>query len=161
MRRKDREVTDPAMLRQILQSCEILRMGLTDGDLYPYIVPMNFGYEYTDEEIYLYVHCAMAGRKYSLMQKNGVCSFEMDCDHSLVLEQDTKDATMHYKSLMGKARIDFLEGSEKLRALDLLMARDERTRSFPYSHAHLPRTAVARLTVTELTGKTNPGPQPE
>ena len=161
MRRKDREVTDPAALRQIIRDCPVIRLGLTDGSPYPYIVPMNFGYEFAEGEIYFYVHSAMAGRKYALMRQNGVCSFELDGGHALILDAAAKDVTMHYKSAMGKARIEFLEGEEKTRALALLMARDERTRSFDYARAPLLHTAVARLTVTELTGKTNPGPRPE
>lgn len=160
MRRKDREVTDFSIIRRIIDECEVIRIGLTDGDMYPYIVPLNFGYEIMDEQIYFYLHGAMAGRKYELMRKNGVCSFEMDCGHELALIHETRDATMYYKSVMGKARIEFLEGDEKQRALDLLMARDERTRNFDYDRAPLPRTAVAKLTVTEFTGKTNPGTKP-
>ena len=47
---------------------------------------------------------------YELMQKNGVCSFEMDCGHKMELLHEYKEVTMRYKSLMGKAEIEFLTG---------------------------------------------------
>lgn len=155
MRRKDREVTDFKTICKIIDSCEVIRIGLQDGE-YPYIVPMNFGYETDNEQLYFYLHGAKAGKKYELMKKNKVCSFEMDCSHQLALIYETRDVTMWYQSVMGKATIEFLEGEEKVRALDLLMARDERTRDFDYDRTAIPRTAVIKLTVTEYTGKQNP-----
>ena len=77
MRRKDREVTDFDTIVKIIDECEIIRIGLADGD-FPYIVPLNFAYIVKDRQIDFYVHGAMAGRKYGLMQKNQKCSFEMD-----------------------------------------------------------------------------------
>lgn len=44
MRRKDREVTELEAVKEIIRQCDVLRLGLVDGD-YPYIVPMNFGWE--------------------------------------------------------------------------------------------------------------------
>lgn len=156
MRRKDREVKDFEVIKQIIDECEIIRIGLVDEDLYPYIVPMNFAYEIVDEQIYIYLHGAMAGRKFELMKKNGVCSFEMDCGHKMELIYEAKDVTMRYKCVMGKANIEFLEGDEKQRGIDIIMNRDERTRNFEYNKTVVPRTAVMRLTVTEYTGKVNP-----
>lgn len=156
MRRKDREVKDFEMIRQIIDECDVIRIGLCDEDMYPYIVPLSFAYEIEGEQIYFYLHGAMAGRKYELMKKNGVCSFEMDCGHELELIYECKDATMRYKSVMGKADIEFLEGDDKQRGIDIIMNRDESTRDFEYNRAVVPRTAVAKLTVTEFTGKMNP-----
>ena len=72
MRRKDREVKDFEVVKQIIEECDVIRIGLVDDDLYPYIVPMNFGYEFEGEEIHFYLHGAMAGRKYELMKRNGI-----------------------------------------------------------------------------------------
>lgn len=44
MRRKDREVTEVATIKQIVAQCLVLRLAITQAD-YPYIVPVNFGYE--------------------------------------------------------------------------------------------------------------------
>lgn len=156
MRRKDREVKDFEMIKQIIDECEIIRIGLCDEDMYPYIVPMNFAYVIEGEQIYFYLHGAMAGRKYELMKKNGVCSFEMDCGHKMELIHKVKDVTMRYKSFMGKANIEFLEDEDKFKGIEIIMNRDERTRNFEYNKAVVPRTAVIKLTVTEYSGKINP-----
>lgn len=156
MRRKDREVTDFEIIKQIIEDCDVIRIGLCDGDNYPYIVPLNFGYEIEGKQIYFYIHGALAGRKYELMQKNGVCSFEMDCGHRVEFLYEEKEVTMRYKSLMGKAEIEFLTGEEKLHGIDRIMKRDARTCNFEYNKATVEYTAVIRLKVTEYSGKINP-----
>ena len=154
MRRKDRQVTELSEMLSIVESCDVVRLGLADGD-FPYIVPVCFAYEVAEGKLALYFHGAMAGRKYELLRQNPLCSFEMDCDHRLELIPSAGDATMRYRSVMGRARAEFLEGAEKKRAMDLMMARDPLTRDFPYRPAALEHTAVVRLTVLEWEGKRN------
>ena len=43
MRLKKREITDPEILREILESCEVVRIGAMDEEGM-FIVPMNYGY---------------------------------------------------------------------------------------------------------------------
>ena len=154
MRRKDREVTDFESIKGIIAECDTIRIGLADGE-YPYIVPMNFGYEIKEEQIYFYLHGAAVGRKIELMKRNGVCSFEMDCGHIVDMNHTLKEATMRYKSIMGKASIEFLEGSEKVHGLNLLMGQYAETKGQQYDASPIPHTAVIRLTVTEYTAKIN------
>ena len=59
MRRKDREVTDFAAIVKIIDACEILRLGLADGD-FPYILPVNFAYTVEGERICFNIHGAAA-----------------------------------------------------------------------------------------------------
>ena len=155
MRRKDREITDSDTIISIIDECDIIRIGLSDGE-YPYIVPVNFAYSIEDGTIVFYIHGAMAGRKYGLMRHNGQCSFEMDVPIKIECIPAQKDVTMRYKSVMGKATISFLENEAKERAVDsIIMNRYEITRGFVYNKSTLNRTAVARLAVTEITAKAN------
>lgn len=156
MRRKDREVTDFKEIIKIIDECDIIRIGLSDVD-FPYIVPLNFAYTVNGGQICFYVHGAMAGRKYTLMNKNLKCSFEMDIPIKMECIYEKKDVTMRYKCVMGTADISFLDGEEKQAAIDdIIMARYEQTRSFEYNKAAVARTAVARLAVREITAKVNP-----
>ena len=83
MRRKDRKVTEPEKIREIIAACDVLRLGLADGE-YPYIVPVNFGWEEKEGQVSFYLHGAMEGHKADLLRQNGVCSFQMDCGHRVV-----------------------------------------------------------------------------
>lgn len=156
MRRKDREVTDFDTIVDMIDSFEVVRLGFADGD-YPYVVPLTFGYEVVDKKIYIYIHGALVGRKYELMQKNKKCSFEMDEAIKMECLTAAKDVTMRYKSVMGTATIDLLEGEERQRAIDnVIMARHEETKHFDYNRSKVPVTMVARLTVQSITAKANP-----
>ena len=46
MRRKDREITDPARIAEILQRCPAASFAFAGGE--PYVVPMSFGFEERD-----------------------------------------------------------------------------------------------------------------
>lgn len=154
MRRKDREVTDLDIIKSFIDECEIIHIGLADGE-YPYVVPLNYGYEFVGEQLYFYIHGAMAGRKYELMQKNKVCSFCIDKAIELDIIDEVRDITQRYKSVMGKAELEFLEGDDKLHGLDVCLDKNESTKGYDYNKESLPRTAVVRLKVTELTAKHN------
>lgn len=156
MRRKDREVTDFDTIVSIIDECQIIRLGLADGD-YPYIVPVNFAYTVDGDEINFYIHGAMAGKKYEMLTQNPYCSFEMDIPLEMDCIVEKKDVTMRYKSVMGKCKVEFLEDDEKQSAIDnVIMARYEETKSFDYNRETVKRTAVAKLTVMEITAKVNP-----
>lgn len=157
MRRKDREVTDLNEIIKIIDECEIVRLGLADGE-YPYIVPVNFAYEVNGEDIDLYIHGAMAGRKYELMRKLDKCSFEMDLPLQMDCLAERKDVTMRYKSVMGTADIVFVEDEKEKEAVidNIIMARHEETRNFVYNKEAIKVTAIVKLHVTSITGKHNP-----
>ena len=156
MRRKDREVTDFNTMISIIDACDIIRIGLADGE-FPYIVPLNFAYTVENQQLKFYIHGAMAGRKYELMQKNQKCSFELDIPLEMDCIYEKKDVTIRYKSVMGTAEIRFLEAEEKQFAIDkIIMNRYDETRNFEYNKAVVKRTAVAELTVLNWTAKINP-----
>lgn len=156
MRRKDREVTDFNEIVKIIDKCDILRLGLADGE-FPYIVPVNFAYTVEGQQITFYIHGAVAGRKYELLTANPKCSFEMDIPLEMDCIPEKKDITMRYKSVMGTAKVEFLEGEDKQRAIeDVILARYEETRTFDYNRSAMPRLSVAKITVLDITAKVNP-----
>ncbi len=156
MRRKDREVTEFNTIINIVDQCDIIRLGLYDND-YPYIVPVNFAYTVEDKQICFYIHGAMAGRKYELMNKNKKCSFEMDIPLKMELIPDKKDITMRYLSVMGTATIEFIEENQKQKVIeDIILNRYASTCHFDYNKNALPRTMIAKLTVIDITAKMNP-----
>ena len=71
MRRKDREITDGEKIREIIEGCGCLRLGLCD-DEGMYIVPLNFGAVCEAGQWYFYCHGASAGRK----EKRAGCGHE-------------------------------------------------------------------------------------
>lgn len=156
MRKADREVKDFEIIKDIIAECDSIKLAFNDGD-YPYIVPLNFGVEYVDDQIIFYVHGAKVGKKVDLIEANGKCGFEMDCSHVIELIPENKDITMRYRSIIGKANIEILEDlGEKRHGLDVIMAGIKEAEGYEWNYDVVPHTMVAKLTVVEYAGKINP-----
>ncbi len=150
MRRTDREVTDPAQITDIMSRCEVLRLAV-NTDTVPYILPVNFGME--PDGMTLYIHGAKEGVKYAWIARDNRVSFELDCSHSLVLDEEDHECTMNYESVIGWGYMDELtEEGEKRHALSRLMAQYH-AEEFPFSDKPLPHTRILRLKVEVRTAK--------
>ena len=152
MRRTDREVADKGEQQEILDRCEICRIGLcADGEVY--IVPLNFGYEFVDTDLVLYFHSATQGRKLDMVEKNPHVCFEMDCDTRLIPGQGC-DFSYAYASLMGEGVIETLtHPKEKEHAFDMILRKYAGDNIFFYRDEDMERTCVLKLTVDWMTGK--------
>lgn len=121
MRRKEREVTDDAVIRQILDECQVCHLGLVEEGK-PYVVPLNFGYTLEKGELYLYFHSALAGRKLDILRRNPHVAFAIDRTDRLVTGPNACDYTMDYRSILGEGTARLIEDpAEKRKALDNLM----------------------------------------
>lgn len=150
MRRTDREVTEHSEIAEIMSRCDVLRIAI-NTDNAPYLIPFNFGME--PDGMTLYIHGAMTGTKYDLIAKDNRVGFELDCTHGLELDEDHRECSMSYESVMGWAIVDELtEEGEKRHALKCLM-QQYHAGDFPFNDAPLPRTRILRLTVKERTAK--------
>lgn len=158
MRRKDREITDFKKIVEIISHCEVLRIGLCDGD-FPYIIPVNFSYEVDEinESIIFYIHGAKAGRKYDLITKNQKCSFEMDNLIKIDYLYACHDITTRYESVMGTAKIEEIQESEKEHIMqEKILSRWEEAKNFPWNKDSLQRCAIFKIIVKSISCKANP-----
>ncbi len=125
MRRTDREVTDPEFVKDVLEHSVKAAFGFYDGNE-PYVVPMNFGYEFDGSKLKLYMHCAKEGRRMSIIKSGHTkVAFEMDVDKKLVLYEDNPCASgMGYKCLMGVGTVRIVDEVEKRDSLSRLVKRE-------------------------------------
>ena len=150
MRRKDRAVTSPSEIVEIMSRCEVLHLAIAAQPA-PYLLPVNFGME--PDGMTLYVHGAMEGTKYDLLAKNDQVGFEMEGTSGLVLDEASHSCTMNYESVMGwgtVSEVTDLDG--KLHALDCIM-RQYHSEDFYYDPAVAERTRILCLKIQERTGK--------
>lgn len=153
MRRKDREVTDANVIREILDKADACRIAFAvDG--VPYIVAMNFGYEWTGELPVLYLHCATEGRKLEMLKKNNLVCIQADVDHQLEYHAASGYCTMHYSSIVAMGTAEVVESEEeRMKGLCLLMEHHGHEAPFNFPPQSLTRTLVLRVKVSELTAK--------
>lgn len=67
VRRKDREITDPNELRQVLKTTSYVTVALC-MDNEPYLVSLSHGYD--EAKNCLYFHCATEGKKLVYLKAN-------------------------------------------------------------------------------------------
>jgi nitroimidazol reductase NimA-like FMN-containing flavoprotein (pyridoxamine 5'-phosphate oxidase superfamily) len=178
MRRKDREITDIEEKLGIVGRCKVCRLAMIDGlppyrpiseqpaygaypvnlaDIEPYLVPLNFGFEYKEGILVLYFHCAAEGRKLDILRNNGdrpVC-FGMDGAHRLIENPQGCGYSFGYESVIGKGTVEFVEGrEEKVYGLELLLRHQSgQDRDFTLDPAAVDQTIVFRLSSKDWSAK--------
>ncbi len=154
MRRTDRESRDYA---GILKKCKIMRLGLC-GNGFPYIVPMNFGYDFDDTAITLYLHGAREGKKLDLIRENPNACFEMDCSFELKYDAAKDSYTSYYECLMGFGQIEIVEAfDEKQSALIKIMEHQCGEGIYEFDEKTVNAVAILRMRCTDFSAKANKG----
>jgi len=158
MTKRERQITDPERIREILDRSKILHLGLA-VDNEPYVVPMNYGYTMEDGKPVLYLHSALRGKKLDMLRANPNVFFEMECDLTPFESKVPCQYGLAYSSLMGRGRASIVEDvEEKKRAMTLLM-KTQTGKDFTFQDRLVSIVAVIRIDVSEYTAKHRPIPE--
>jgi nitroimidazol reductase NimA-like FMN-containing flavoprotein (pyridoxamine 5'-phosphate oxidase superfamily) len=154
MRRTDREITDIHSIKEIIEEAKVLRIAFKD-DLFPYIVPVNFGYEWTEDNLPIcYVHGAKVGKKLRLLEKNHYVAIELDEFIGYIGEGD--ETSTQYASIIGRGIAEIVENpEEKQHALQLLMKHVADMADFVATDNQREQVGIIKIQVQQLTGKQN------
>ena len=145
MRRKDREVTNIIEILQIIEKAKVLHLALFDAD-YPYIVPLHYGYEYTEGILIFYMHCAKEGHKLDLIRSNPNVCIEIESDVELI-------SGASFASVIGRGRAELTEDvQEKIRGLSLFM-KNQTGREFNINEKMASTVEVIKVVISEFTAK--------
>lgn len=152
MRKSDREVKDRSEILAIMEKCDALHLAMMDGD-YPYVIPMNFGIEDTENGLVIYFHGALAGKKLELIAKDPHAAFSMSRSHEFVAGKVDCAATFKYESVCGRGLLTMVEGEEKMHALTVITTHYDPGKEHPFEERHARAVSVFKMNVEELTGK--------
>lgn len=153
--RREREVTDPAQIREILDKSMIAHIGMVDGDE-PYVVPMNYGYTMEDGKLTIYLHGARWGRKLDVIRANPKVFF---CAHCDVVPFEGDIACRYgtaYASIMGSGTAEILEDpAQKAVGLSVLM-KTQTGKDFTFDDKMVSIVSVIKIDIDEFTAKSRP-----
>lgn len=159
MRRKEREITEPSEVLEVLASSKIMRVGFNDNGRI-YIVPVNFGFEYENGKLVLYFHGARDGRKFSLIQKGGNAGFEMDFGYQLMTAETACEHSAFYSSAIGEGTIsEIKENDEKKKGLNLIMFNATGKGDWNFPLIMLSKVGVFKIEVSQFTCKSHKMPK--
>ena len=150
MRRSDRQIKDISDILDVLNSCQTIRLGL-NGEDFPYVVPLSFGWEYADGTLKIYFHCAKEGKKLDLISRDRRACVEADMLSGY--KRTEHGVTADYISVIAFGRAELVYGQEAEHGLQLLLEHCGVEGYSPKTCAQNPLVAVCRITVDEITGK--------
>ena len=158
MTRRERQVTDINEIIKILDKAKVLHLGLVDGDE-PYVVPMNYGYEFVDEKPVFYLHGARQGRKLDVIRANPRAFVELECDIVPFEGEVACKYGITYSSVMARGKAVIVEDvQEKMHALTVLM-KTQTGKDFEFNEKLVSVVSVIKIDVEEFTAKHRPAPQ--
>lgn len=152
MRRKDREITDVNAILELVSECRVCRLAMIDGGA-PYIVPLNYGYEYAEGALTFYFHSAREGRKLEILKKNPLVCLELDGRGGLVEDANPCAYGYTFASLIGTGRAEFIEDAEeKIYALNRIM-KQQAGREAAFTPAMAEAVCLYKVTTRDFTCK--------
>jgi len=150
MRRKEREITSRQDINAIIRSTTVMHLGLADNNI-PFIVPVFYAY---DGGV-LYFHSAQVGTKIEILKRNNTVCFEISVDQGFIEHDLACDFEAKHRTVIGLGKASFIEDeAEKITVLDLIVGRFS-DKKFEYPKANLVHTAVIRIDIDSIKGKTH------
>ena len=157
MRRKDREITDTARILDVMKRCQVCHVAFRD-EPYPYVVPMTFGLEVREGVVALYFHGARVGHKHDLLKRDSHVAFSMEVTHGIATgpKVGACECTMEFDSVCGTGIMTYVSEEEKIPALQTMLDHYgvKEGENYHFHEEVVPRLAVLKLTVENMTGKT-------
>ena len=152
MRRKDREITHIHTILDLVSECKVCRLAMTDDGV-PYIVPLNYGYEYADGALTFYFHSAKEGRKLEILKKNPTVCLELDGRGELVEDANPCAYGYTFASLIGTGNVEFIEDTEeKIYALNRIMKHQAGIEA-PFTASMADAVCLYKMTTNDFTCK--------
>lgn len=155
MRRKDREVTSPALIWKIADEAIVLHLAFIDAHGEPYATCVHFAFD--REKKRFYFHGAMKGRKAEALALQPKAAFQIVGKTEMLHKKDKPGYHLGaYRSVMGRGRVRVVSDlAEKRAAIELLHARyHDAAQDYAVSDAALENAVnVHALEIEEITGK--------
>jgi nitroimidazol reductase NimA-like FMN-containing flavoprotein (pyridoxamine 5'-phosphate oxidase superfamily) len=154
VRRKDREITDPAEMRQVLKTTKYVTIALC-MDNEPYLVALSHGYD--PQRNCIYFHCAPEGKKLIYAQANPKVWGQAVLDYGVTDECDYAYTSVHFE---GKLTL-ISDATEKRHALETLVRQTSSTPEEKLTKVKpekLAKTTMGRIDITYMSGKKHQAP---
>ncbi|MBE6013770.1 MAG: pyridoxamine 5'-phosphate oxidase family protein [Lachnospiraceae bacterium] len=155
MTRRETEITDKTAIESILDTCKYLHLGASIDDM-PYVVTLNYGYEWdkSDGHLVLYLHTAKKAHLLSIIDKNQNCAFSMECNVEPFFGPIPCRNGMVYESIMGSGKISVLGTTEeKAYGLRRIMKTQTGSDEGAFDERLVSIVGVMRVDVKEMKAK--------
>lgn len=149
MRKSNQEITDPAIVEEILSKSEICRIAMIDEGM-PYLLPFNYGYL----DNCIYIHSALSGKKINALRQNNVVCFEIEQFEGIFKHEKACKWTTTYRSVVGYGTVEIITDFEqKVKGLEIIMAQHGDPAIHEFETRQVNNMVILKLSITSITGK--------
>jgi uncharacterized protein len=149
VRRKDREITGPEALKNVLKSTKYVTVAMC-MDNEPNLVSVSHGYD--EAKNCLYFHCASEGKKLVYLQANCRVWGQAMLDYEV-----TDECDYAYTSVQFSGKVTFLKNlAEKQHAMEVMvrqLSAEPEAKLAKIRPEKLNDTTMGRIDIESLTGK--------
>jgi len=149
VRRKDREITDFAALREVLKSTKYVTVALCMDDE-PYLVSLSHGYD--EKRNCLYFHCADVGKKLVYLKANSKVWGQTVEDYGVTDECDYAYKSVHFKGTMSLIN-DLSEKQHAMKVLVRQLSETPEEKLAKIKPEKLAKTTMGKIDITYMSGK--------
>jgi uncharacterized protein len=156
MRRHKKEIQDTGIMRELLDTCHVGRLGTIGSDGYPMVKPLNFAF--LDGKIYF--HTAREGEKIDDIRRDSRVCFEVDLPIAYVKsDKNPCKASYLFRSVIIKGKAYLIDDHvERREALNALMKKYQPGGGYgDYLEEKLSITGVVRIDIEAMVGKEDLG----
>ena len=154
MRRLDRNIERIEDILSVLDRSKICHLAMVGKDNQPYVVPLNYGYEYKRGQLSLFMHCAKEGQKLDILRSNPSVCFEADSASGLISGPQACNYSQKFESVIAFGQAEIVNNFDiKLQGLRLIMEHQTGEKDWDFDTQSVSRVEVIRVTVNSITGK--------
>lgn len=146
------------LIEEIISKNTICYVGMIDKGGFPYVIPMNFGYQ--DDVIYL--HSAQEGKSIESIHINPNVCITFCGESSLTYQNEEVACSYRMKgsSVICRGKVVFEEDYDnKVKALDIMMKKYT-TRAFTYSKPAVNNVKIWKVEIDSISSKVFGVPHP-
>jgi uncharacterized protein len=149
VRRREREITDLAEMRQVLKATKYVTVAFC-SDNQPYLVALSHGYD--QEKNCLYFHCAAEGKKLVYAAANNQVWGQAVQDFGVTDECDYAYCSVHFSGSFSLIR----DPQEKWHAMQVLVrqvVQNPESKLSKIKPEKLQNTTMGKIDINYLSGK--------
>ncbi len=155
VRRKDREITDPEIMRKVLKSTKYVTVALCKENE-PYLVSLSHGYD--EKQNCIYFHCANEGKKLVYAKSNNKVWGQAVQDYGVTDECDYAYTSVHFSGRLFMTN-DLGEKQHAIEVMVRQLSPNPEAKLAKIKPEKLASTAMGRIDITLMTGKQHLNPK--
>jgi len=146
------EINSKERIINIISSCKVCHIGMSDKNNNPYVLPFNFGIK----DNYIWFHSSKEGKKIDILTINPKVCVSFSTDYELASRHDNVACSyfMRYKSVLVYGEIEVVtDYDKKIEGMNIIMKQYTGKDDFKYNSPSINNVNIFKLKINKITGR--------